>query len=96
MATSPADVLIRPLVTEKSTVLGEQRKYAFEVHPSANKHEVGRAVEAMFHVEVERVNVMNVKGKPRRFGRFQGMRPDWRKAVVTLREGHSIDIFPGT
>jgi large subunit ribosomal protein L23 len=96
MASSPADVLVRPLVTEKSTTLGEQRQYVFEVHPSANKHDVAGAVEAMFHVEVERVNVMNVKGKPRRFGRFAGVRPNWRKAVVTLREGHSIDIFPGT
>ena len=96
MANSVADVLVRPVVTEKSAALGERRQYVFEVRPSANKHEVARAVEAMFHVEVERVNVMNVKGKPRRFGRFTGLRPDWRKAVVSLREGHSIDIFPGT
>jgi large subunit ribosomal protein L23 len=90
-----ADVLMRPIVTEKSTLLSEDRKYVFAVHPDANKHEVARAVEAMFHVAVARVNVMNVPGKPRRLGRFEGRRSNWRKAVVTLREGHSIDVYPG-
>ncbi len=90
-----ADVLMRPIVTEKSTMLGEDRKYVFAVHPAANKHDVARAVEAMFHVEVARVNVMNVAGKLRRLGRFEGRRSNWRKAVVTLREGHSIDVYPG-
>ncbi len=96
MAADAAAILVRPIVTEKSTVMGEDRKYAFEVRPSAGKHDVLRAVEAMFHVEVARVNIMNVRGKPRRFGRFRGYRSDWKKAVVTLREGHSIDIYPGT
>ena len=90
-----ADVLMRPIVTEKSTLLSEDRKYVFAVHPNANKHDVARAVEAMFHVEVARVNVMNVPGKPRRQGRSEGRRSNWRKAVVTLREGHSIDVYPG-
>ncbi len=93
---NPADVIVRPIVTEKSTALGELGQYVFEVTRGASKHAVARAVEAMFHVEVNRVNVMNVRGKPRRFGRFQGHRADWRKAVVTLGEGHSIEIFPGT
>ena len=92
---NPADVLLSPIVTEKSTALAEQRKYLFKVHPAAAKHQVARAVEAMFHVEVQQVNVMNVRGKPRRMGRFVGRRADWRKAVVTLRDGHSIDIYPG-
>ena len=96
MAADAATILLRPIVTEKSTVMGEDRKYAFEVQSSTTKHDVLRAVEAMFHVEVERVNIMNVRGKPRRFGRFNGYRSNWKKAVVTLREGHSIDVYPGT
>lgn len=90
-----ANILMRPLVTEKSTSLGGARKYVFRVHPTAPKHAIARAIEAMFHVEVEDVNVMNVRGKQRRYGRYVGYRPDWRKAVVTLREGHEIDVMPG-
>jgi large subunit ribosomal protein L23 len=92
----PADVLVRPLVTEKSTALGERGQYVFEVHAAASKHDVARAVEALFHVAVARVNVLNLRGKPRRFGRFVGRRADRRKAVVSLQEGHTINIFPGT
>ena len=91
-----ADVLLRPLVTEKSTTLGEGGQYVFEVHAGASKLDVAHAIEAMFHVEVMRVNVLNLRGKPRRFGRFTGRRPDRRKAIVRLREGHTINIFPGT
>ncbi len=92
---NPADVITRPIVTEKSTALSEFGKYVFQVRSGASKHAVRRAVEAMFHVEVLSVNVMNVRGKPRRMGRSQGHRPSWRKAVVTLREGHSIEVVPG-
>jgi len=92
---NPADVIVKPIVTEKSTSLAEQRKYAFEVRVGAPKLVIARAVEAMFHVEVESVNVMNVRGKPRRYGRSQGHKSNWRKAVVTLGEGHSIEIVPG-
>lgn len=91
----PADVIVKPIVTEKSTSLAEQRKYSFQVRVGAPKLEIARAVEVMFHVEVASVNVMNVRGKPRRYGRSQGHRANWRKAVVTLSEGHSIDIVPG-
>ncbi len=91
----PGDVVIRPVVTEKSTTLVEDRKYVFEVHPGASKHAVAEAVEALFRVEVSDVNVMNLRGKPRRFGRFAGFRSSRRKAVVTLAEGHAIDIYPG-
>lgn len=92
---NPADVITRPIVTEKSTALSELGKYVFQVRSGASKHAVRRAVEAMFHVEVLSVNVMNVRGKPRRLGRSQGYRPNWRKAIVTLREGHSIEVVPG-
>lgn len=91
----PGDVVIRPVVTEKSSMLVEDRKYVFEVHPRASKHEVAKAIEALFRVEVSGVNVMNIQGKPRRFGRFAGFRSARRKAVVTLAEGHTIDIYPG-
>ena len=92
---NPADVITRPIVTEKSTALGEFGKYVFQVRADATKHSIRRAVEAMFRVEVASVNVMNVRGKPRRMGRFAGHRANWRKAVVTLREGHSIEVVPG-
>ena len=91
----PGDVVIRPVVTEKSTVLVEDRKYVFEVHPTASKHMIREAVEALFRVDVTDVNVMNLRGKPRRFGRFTGYRSSKRKAIVTLAEGHAIDIYPG-
>lgn len=93
---NPADVIVRPIVTEKSTALSAEGQYVFEVRVGSTKHAVARAVEAMFRVEVAAVNVMNVRGKPRRYGRFQGRRAQWRKAVVTLDEGQSIEIFPGT
>ena len=91
----PSDVVIRPVVTEKSSMLVEDRKYVFEVHPQASKHEVAEAIEALFRVEVSGVNVMNIQGKPRRYGRFSGFRSSRRKAVVTLSEGHTIDVYPG-
>jgi len=91
----PVDIIIRPVVTEKTTSLVEHGKYVFEVHSAATKQAVAEAVGALFHVEVARVNVMNVSGKPRRFGKFTGFRPSKRKAIVTLVKGHTIDIYPG-
>ena len=92
---NPADIITKPIVTEKSTALGELGKYVFQVRGGASKQAIRRAVEAMFHVEVSSVNVMNMRGKPRRFGRFEGHRPGWRKAIVTLREVHVIEVVPG-
>ncbi len=92
---NPADVITRPIVTEKSTALSELGKYVFQVRSGTSKQAIRSAVEAMFHVEVLSVNVMNLRGKPRRMGRFEGHRPSWRKAIVTLREGHSIEVVPG-
>ncbi len=86
-------VLVRPIVTEKSTDLGEHHKYVFEVLPDANKHEVKQAVERFFGVKVLDVRTMNVKGKPKRQGRFEGRRRDWKKAVVTVNPGDKIDLF---
>ena len=88
-------VLKRPLVTEKSTLLQDSRRYVFEVASAANKMEIKKAVEASFEVDVLSVNTMNVKGKKKRFGpRFSQMR-SWKKAVVTVAPGQSITLFEG-
>lgn len=90
------DVIVRPLVTEKSTALAAKGKYAFSVRTGANKLQIKLAVEQLFKVEVTSVNVASMHGKWRRYGRSRGQRPDWKKAVVTLRAGQSIEMFPGT
>ncbi len=89
-------VIKRPLITEKASILKEQNnKVAFVVDSEANKVEVKEAVERLFKVKVLKVNVSTVKGKTRRVGRNIGKRPDWKKAVVTLRPGDRIDFFEG-
>ena len=90
------DVLVRPLVTEKSTTwLGSDRTYAFEVGISANKIQIKRAVEQYYNVEVDEVRTINQRGKSKRFGRRVGKRRNWKKAYVTLSEGHDIPLFEG-
>jgi len=89
------EVLRRPLVTEKNTVLLAQNKYAFEVAEEANKHQIEQAVETAFKVKVTAVNVMTVAGKTRRVGRRQVLTPSWKKAVVTLKPGDKIELFEG-
>jgi large subunit ribosomal protein L23 len=91
----PYVVLRRPLITEKSTVLAGSEKYVFEVDLRANKNQVKEAVELAFNVKVADVNTMRMKGKNRRFGRRVTKQPDWKKAVVTLQPGHSIELFEG-
>ncbi len=88
------DLIIAPMVTEKSNQLVAQKKYAFKVKTDAGKIEIGRAIEELFKVKVKSVNVMHYYGKPKRAGRspVMGKRPDWKKAVVTLSEG-SIEIL---
>ena len=87
------DILEKPLVTEKSTVLQDIRnQYTFRVAPHANKSEIRKAVETLFEVQVASVNVRNMPGKHRRILGRPGHTGPWKKAVVTLREGHSIDI----
>jgi large subunit ribosomal protein L23 len=89
-------VIVRPLVTEKSTTRLEQDgAYSFVVARDANKVEIAKAVEALFDVKVSDVRTMRYRGKERRLGRFVGRRPEWKKAVVKLREGDSIEIFEG-
>jgi large subunit ribosomal protein L23 len=89
------DVLIRPVVTEKSTDLLSQNKYTFIVDMRANKTQIKQAVEEVFKVKVDKVNTMRVPGKLRRQGRSVGRTSDYKKAVVTLVPGHSIDVFEG-
>jgi large subunit ribosomal protein L23 len=88
-------ILIRPIVTEKSTLLQEERTYVFEVLPEATKQEIRRAVETAFDVKVERVNTMRVLGKRKRFGARLSRQKSWKKAIVTLAPGESITIFEG-
>lgn len=88
-----ANVLQAPIISEKSTNAAEQdKRFAFKVRTQATKKQVKDAVETMFNVEVDRVNILNVKGKQKRFGRSLGKRSDWKKAYVKLKPGHDIDF----
>ncbi|MBX3344389.1 MAG: 50S ribosomal protein L23 [Nitrospira sp.] len=87
-------VLIQPLLTEKITALREQSNtVGFLVHPGANKVQIRQAVESLLKVKVAKVNVVNIRGKVKRMGRFVGRRSDWKKAFVTLREGEKLELF---
>ncbi len=89
-------VLKRPLITEKANDLKDlANQVAFEVAMSANKPEIRRAVETIFNVEVSDVNTAIVRGKNKRVGRRIGRRPNWKKAIVTLKSGQDIDFFEG-
>jgi large subunit ribosomal protein L23 len=90
------DVIRRPLVTEKSTIGREDNNLAtFAVNPEANKHDIRRAVEELFNVEVKDVRTMRQPRKGRRVGRKIGRRTEWKKAIVSLADGHSIEFFEG-
>ena len=91
----PYQIVKRPLITEKATILKERGMYAFEVNRAANKQEIRKAVEAAFKVKVINVTVMSVPGKMRRRGRRQVLTPVWKKAVVTLAPGQKIEYFEG-
>ncbi|MGH3666067.1 MAG: 50S ribosomal protein L23 [Egibacteraceae bacterium] len=91
----PRDVIIAPVVSEKSYALLDAGRYTFVVHPSANKTEIKQAVQSIFGVKVASVNTLNRKGKRKRFGLKYGQRKDTKRAIVRLAEGESIDIFEG-
>ena len=95
MSLHPNEVLLAPVVSEKSYSLIEDGKYSFRIHPDAHKTQVRQAVEELFEVMVERVNILKVQPKPKRRGAFRGTRPGWKKAVVQLRVGETIEIFEG-
>ncbi|MFC1529961.1 50S ribosomal protein L23 [Gemmatimonadota bacterium] len=93
---SAQEIIIRPLITERAAILMERdNKVLFEVAVTANKNDVKRAVEEIFDVTVTAVRTMNVKGKLKTMGRFSGRRATWKKAIVTLSEGDSLDFFEG-
>ncbi len=89
------DVLIRPVISEKSVALVEENKYTFWVSTVANKIEIKYAVEKMFKVKVDEVRTTKVKGKEKRVGHNVGMTPDRKKAIVTLKPGNKIEGFAG-
>jgi large subunit ribosomal protein L23 len=88
-------VIIRPVVSEKSYVLSAANRYVFRVHPDAHKTHIRQAVEALFDVHVVEVRTMSVKPKPKRRGITRGQTRAWKKAIVQLREGENIPIFQG-
>ena len=88
------DIIIRPIITERSMVDVANKKYVFEVAKDAGKVEIKNAVETAFGVKVAKVNTLNMQGKEKRTGRYPaGRRPSWKKAMVTLAEGETIEIF---
>jgi len=89
------DTILAPVITEKATVLSEQNKVVFKVAMDATKDEIADAVEALFKVQVTKVNTILVQGKVKRFRGILGKRNDMKKAIVTLAEGQSIDITTG-
>jgi large subunit ribosomal protein L23 len=91
----PRDIVIRPIITEKTALLREYGQFVFEVAPDANKIEIKKAIEDLFKVHVEKVRVINVKPKPRRVRLAPGYTKAWKKAIVTLRKGESIPFFEG-
>lgn len=89
-------IIRRPIITEKGTILkDENNQVVFEVDPRANKSEIKKAVEKLFKVTVLEVRTQNRKGKPKRMGRTFGRRKNWKKAVITLKEGSRVDFFEG-
>jgi len=91
----PNEVLLAPVVSEKSYAQIADRKYTFKVHKDAHRTQVRQAVEQLFDVHVEAVNIVKVQPKPKRRGVTKGTRPGWKKAIVRVREGETIEIFEG-
>ena len=89
------DIIVKPIITEQSVGMLEENKYVFKVSLNANKIEIKQAIEEIFKVKVTNVNTLRVKGKMKRVGRYQGKTSDWKKAIITLAEGHSIEVFEG-
>ena len=89
------DILVRPLITERTTQLMAEGKYVFVVAKAANKIEIAKAVSEIFKVKVAKVNTVNVLGKKKRMGRTQGKRPDYKRAIVKLAPGETIGFFEG-
>ena len=96
MSRDAQDIIRRPILTEKLTELREtQRKIGLLVRSDANKVEIKKAAEQALKVKIEKVNVLNMMGKLRRIGRLSGKKPDWKKAIVTMKVGEKLEIFEG-
>jgi large subunit ribosomal protein L23 len=95
MSLHPGEILIRPVVSEKSYHQITENRYTFKVHKDAHKTQIRHAVEALFDVKVIGVNVVKMQPKPKRRGLFKGTRPGWKKAIVELKAGDKIEIFEG-
>ena len=96
MAKFAEDIILRPIITEESMMGAAMKKYTFKVAKNATKPEIAAAVEKLFSVKVAKVNTMNCKGHLRRYGRFEGYTPAWKKAVVTLTaDSKAIEFFDG-
>ena len=95
MSLHPAEVLITPVVSEKSYHQITENRYTFKVHKDAHKTQVRHAVEELFDVKVTRVNIVKMPAKPKRRGMIKGTRPGWKKAIVELKAGDKIEIFEG-
>lgn len=89
------DIILKPIITEESMMGTALSKYTFKVKKTANKSEIKKAVEEVFGVHVTSVNTINVRGHKRRYGRFEGYTASWKKAIVTLQEGETIEFFDG-
>jgi large subunit ribosomal protein L23 len=92
---TPEQIVLAPIVSEKSYAGNETGKYTFRVHSDAHKTQIRQAVETLFDVKVARVNVVAVRAKPKRRGLFKGTKPGWKKAVVQLKPGHRIEFYEG-
>jgi large subunit ribosomal protein L23 len=95
MSLHPGEILIRPVVSEKSYHQITENRYTFKVHKDAHKTQVRHAVEELFDVKVTRVNIVKMPAKPKRRGMIKGTRPGWKKAIVKVRKGDTIEIFGG-
>lgn len=93
--TRDYDVILAPLITEKATLVAEENKIIFRVPLEATKEDIKRAVESLFKVDVTKVNTLRVKGKTKRFRGHTGRRSDMKKAIVTLKDGQSVDVTTG-
>jgi large subunit ribosomal protein L23 len=95
MSLHPAEILIKPVVSEKSYHQITENRYTFKVHKDAHKTQVRHAVEELFDVKVVGVNIVKMPAKPKRRGMIKGTRPGWKKAIVELKAGDTIEIFEG-
>jgi large subunit ribosomal protein L23 len=95
MSLHPSQVLLKPVISEKSYEQITQSRYTFKVHQDAHKTQVRQAVEQLFDVKVVSVNIVKVPPKPKRRGLYKGIRPGWKKAIVELKAGDTIEIFEG-